>query len=67
MTPRIDAPDIKEPTLEEIRARNEQKLLAAKQHLGERWILHPDNRIAKKRAVDESYATRIASFARQAS
>jgi hypothetical protein len=67
MTPRIEVNYIEPPTLEEIRARNEEKLRAAKEHLGQRWILHPGNRIEKKRTTEDSYATRFASYARQAS
>ena len=31
------------PAMKELRERNEQRLKEAKERLGERWLLHPNN------------------------
>lgn len=37
-----------EQELKELRARNEVRLKEAKEKLGSKWLLHPDNKVNKK-------------------
>ena len=39
---------MKEYTEQELHKANEEKLLKAKEYLGSKWLLHPDNAVAKK-------------------
>lgn len=37
-----------EQELKELRSRNEERLKQAKEKLGSKWLLHPDNKVNKK-------------------
>lgn len=36
-----------------LRARNEERLKLAKEQLGEKWLLHPKNKVRKFKKADE--------------
>jgi ElaB/YqjD/DUF883 family membrane-anchored ribosome-binding protein len=45
-------------SMKELRERNEQRLKEAKERLGERWLLHPNNTQQRKTNYDANRAIR---------
>ena len=38
--------------MKELRERNAKRLQEAKERLGERWLLHPNNEVYRKKSID---------------